>query len=34
MNDVWEGPGSMPKIEKLRKEMFMARQSDPEDNKK
>ena len=33
MNDVWEGPGSMPKIERLRKEMFMARQNDPEDNK-
>lgn len=27
MNDVWEGPGSMPKIARLTKEMRIARQS-------
>jgi hypothetical protein len=27
MNDVWEGPGSMPKIARLTKEMRIARQA-------
>ena len=27
MNDVWEGPGSMPKIARLTKEMRIARQT-------
>lgn len=32
MNDVWEGPGSMVKIQKMFEEMFAARQTKKTEN--
>ena len=32
MNDVWEGPGSMTKIVRLKNEMFSARQDTKKEN--
>ena len=32
MNDVWEGPGSMTKIVRLKNEMFSARQATKNEN--